>query len=106
MFAVPIPEEHHAVGETLEQYVTQAIQESEENGMAKAGNDVTPWLLNRVRELSGGVSMASNIALLTNNALVGEYFVNDLPASSMLTESAGGQLAVEYSRLNETSVCN
>ena len=106
MFAVPIPEEYHAVGETLEQYVAQAIQESEENGMAKAGNDVTPWLLNRVRELSGGVSMASNIALLTNNALVGEYLADALPIFDVLTASAGGRLAVEYSRINESSVCN
>lgn len=73
MFAVPVPEKYHAAGEKLEEHVARAIRESEENGMAQAGNDVTPWLLNRVRELSGGVSMESNIALLKNNALVGEY---------------------------------
>lgn len=76
MFAVPIPEQYHAVGEKLEEYVARAVQESEENGMAKAGSDVTPWLLNRVRELSGGVSMESNIALLKNNALIGQRLFN------------------------------
>ncbi|KAJ2928855.1 hypothetical protein H1R20_g8160, partial [Candolleomyces eurysporus] len=85
MFAVPIPEDYHEVGETIEQHISQAISESEQNGMADAGNDVTPWLLNRIRELSGGQSLESNIALLKNNALV------------------GGRIAVQYSQLQGAS---
>lgn len=78
MFAVPIPESYHEAGETIEEHITQAIAESEQNGMASAGNDVTPWLLNRIRELSGGQSLESNIALLKNNALVGQCYSDAL----------------------------
>lgn len=85
MFPVPIPEKYRGAGQTIQNYIDQAVQESEQNGMASSGSDVTPWLLNRVRELDGGLSLESNIALLENNALV------------------GGQIAVHYQRLQGSS---
>ena len=81
MFAVPIPESYHEAGETIEEHISQAILESDQNGMANAGNDVTPWLLNRIRELSGGQSLESNIALLKNNALVGQFYYDSSTTS-------------------------
>jgi len=60
------------MGEQIQQYVNQAVLESEQNGINKSGNDATPWLLNRIAELSGGNSLTSNIALLKNTALVGQ----------------------------------
>ena len=83
MIAVPIPEEFHAVGQEIQRCIEQAVQESEANGMAQAGNDVTPWLLDRVKELSGGLSMVSNIALLKNNATVGGFL--SFPSPSIRT---------------------
>lgn len=35
------------------------------------GSEVTPFLLQRVQELSGGESLNANIALIKHNALVG-----------------------------------
>jgi pseudouridine-5'-phosphate glycosidase len=35
------------------------------------GNAETPFLLARVNELTGGTSLAANIALVKNNALIG-----------------------------------
>ncbi|KAJ7630893.1 indigoidine synthase A-like protein [Roridomyces roridus] len=81
LIAVPIPEEHSAKGEAIQQAVTQAVLESENNGMSKRGKDVTPWLLSRVAELTNSNSIESNIALLRNTALI------------------GGQIAVEYQNL-------
>jgi len=72
LFAVPIPEEYEPMGEQIQQYVNQAVLESEENGISKSGNDATPWLLDRIAQLSGGNSLTSNIALLKNTALVGQ----------------------------------
>lgn len=71
LIAVPIPEEYEPAGESIQQFVNQAVKESEENGVSKSGNDATPWLLNRIAELSQGKSLISNIALLDNTALVG-----------------------------------
>ncbi|GAA5866197.1 hypothetical protein JCM3774_004115 [Rhodotorula dairenensis] len=82
----PIPAEYHAVGEELQKAVDRAVAESVENGMARSGKQVTPWLLQRVAELSEGRSLASNKALIKNNVRV------------------GGEVAIEYARLvNETS---
>ena len=72
LFAVPIPEQYQAAGEKIQEFVNQAVRESEENGMARSGKDVTPWLLDRVVQLSQGKSLESNIALLKNNAFVGK----------------------------------
>ena len=73
LVAVPIPEEYEAVGEKIQLSVNQAISESEQNGISKSGKDATPWLLNRIAELTKGESLASNVALLNNTALVGEW---------------------------------
>lgn len=72
LIAVPIPEEYEAVGQEIQEYVNQAVLESEQNGISKSGKDVTPWLLDRIAELSSGKSLTSNIALLESTALVGE----------------------------------
>ncbi|KAG1864257.1 Indigoidine synthase A like protein-domain-containing protein [Suillus subalutaceus] len=81
LFAVPIPAEYEAVGSALQEAVEQAVRESEEQNISKLGKAVTPWLLNRVGELTQGKSLASNVALIENTALV------------------GGQIAVEYAKL-------
>jgi len=60
LFGVPIPESYAAVGKELQEAVEQAIRESQENGMDKQGKQVTPWLLERVRQLTSGKSLASS----------------------------------------------
>jgi len=59
-FGVPIPEAYEAMGAELQLSVEKAIKESEENGISKSGRDVTPWLLNRIYELTGGRSLESS----------------------------------------------
>jgi len=59
-FGVPIPEAYEAMGAELRLSVEKAIKESEENGISKSGRDVTPWLLNRIYELTGGRSLESS----------------------------------------------
>ncbi|OJA16186.1 hypothetical protein AZE42_00153 [Rhizopogon vesiculosus] len=81
LFAVPIPAEYEAVGSTLQEAVEQAVRESEQQHISNLGKEVTPWLLKRVGELTEGKSLASNVALIENTALV------------------GGQIAVEYAKL-------
>lgn len=60
LFAVPIPEEHEAHGAVLQEAVEIALRESEETGVSKLGKEVTPWLLKRVGELTGGKSLRSS----------------------------------------------
>jgi pseudouridine-5'-phosphate glycosidase len=69
VLGVPIPEQHAAAGAAVEAAISQALQEAEQQGVK--GNEVTPFLLQRIRELTGGKSLESNIALVKHNAAVG-----------------------------------
>ncbi|TFK57060.1 indigoidine synthase A-like protein [Heliocybe sulcata] len=71
LFAAPIPAAYHAASSKIQAAVEQAVRESEENGMSTRGKEVTPWLLGRVGELTGGGSLESNVALIENTAKIG-----------------------------------
>ena len=64
----PIPEEYAMPLETINAAIDQAIAECNEKGIH--GKETTPFLLARVAELTGGDSLASNIRLVFNNAMV------------------------------------
>jgi len=76
---VPIPEEHSAVGSQVEEATQQALQEAEQKGLQ--GSELTPFLLGRIKELTGGASLKANIALIKNNAAVGAQIAAALAAS-------------------------
>ncbi len=65
LFGAPIPESYTAVGKELQEAVEQAVQESQENGIDRRGKEVTPWLLERVRELTSGKSLASSKCVMS-----------------------------------------
>jgi len=48
--------------------ITQALADAQAQGIS--GKATTPYLLGRVNELTGGHSLAANIALVLNNARV------------------------------------
>lgn len=64
LFGVPIPEPYTTVGKELQEAVERAVRESQENGIDKRGKEVTPWLLERVRELTSGRSLVSSECIL------------------------------------------
>jgi len=65
LFGVPIPESYTTVGNELQEAVERAVRESQENSMDRQGKEVTPWLLERVRELTSGKSLASSECVLS-----------------------------------------
>ncbi|GAB2277057.1 hypothetical protein Dimus_011765 [Dionaea muscipula] len=69
LIAVPIPKEHAVSGSLIESAIQRALMDAKEKNIT--GSAETPFVLSRVNELTGGASLASNIALLMNNALVG-----------------------------------
>ncbi len=68
LVTVPCPPEQAMPSAPVEAAIEQALEEAEREGVR--GKAVTPYLLARVTELTGGESMAANIALLRNNAAV------------------------------------
>ena len=62
----PIPAEHELPAETYTRALAEALSDAERAGVR--GRDVTPFLLDRMRVLTGGESVEVNRALLLNNA--------------------------------------
>ncbi|MCX7774676.1 MAG: pseudouridine-5'-phosphate glycosidase [Rectinemataceae bacterium] len=66
VIANPIPNEQAMPGEIIEKAISTALAELAPRNIQGAA--VTPYLLARVAELTGGDSLDSNIALVMNNA--------------------------------------
>jgi pseudouridine-5'-phosphate glycosidase len=64
--AVPCPEGVSLAHGMMEAAVIRAIAEADGAGIK--GKELTPWLLRRMAELTGGESRAANLALLEQNA--------------------------------------
>ena len=62
----PIPEEYSMPKEVIDAAIEQAIREMDAVGIH--GKQCTPFLLAKVKDLTGGESLASNIQLVLNNA--------------------------------------
>ena len=62
----PIPEEYSMDSEVINKAIDDAIAESKRQGIH--GKDTTPFLLAKVKEITGGDSLDSNIQLVFNNA--------------------------------------
>jgi pseudouridine-5'-phosphate glycosidase len=68
ILANPIPAEAALDRAEMAAWVGQATADAAREGVG--GKDLTPYLLARIADLSGGRSMAANIALLRHNALL------------------------------------
>ena len=68
LVCVPCPEDHAVPAEAVEPVLRQALQQAEAQGVR--GKDVTPFLLARLADLTGGETLRANLALLRNNARV------------------------------------
>lgn len=68
LVTVPIPEDAALSKESMDRTIDQALEDAHRQGVT--GQAVTPFLLARVSELTGGSSLRANLALLKNNAWV------------------------------------
>jgi pseudouridine-5'-phosphate glycosidase len=62
----PIPEQYSMPKEVIDAAIGQALKEMDEAGIH--GKQCTPFLLAKVKDLTGGDSLAANIQLVLNNA--------------------------------------
>ncbi len=79
--ANPILEQYEMDYDIITNAINDAVKEAEAKGIK--GKESTPFLLAKVKEITGGDSLESNIQLVYNNAML------------------GAQLAVELSKLNK-----
>jgi len=66
--AVPVPEDSEVPEGTLTRILDEALAEAERSQVG--GRELTPFLLSRMAQQSGGTTLTANIALLENNARV------------------------------------
>ena len=62
----PIPEQYSMDADAINAVIDQAIAEAQEKGIH--GRETTPFLLAKVKEITGGDSLEANIQLVFNNA--------------------------------------
>lgn len=74
--ANPIPEAFEMDYDKITNAIETALKESDEQGIK--GKESTPFLLAKVKELTGGDSLDSNIELVYNNARVGSKLAVEL----------------------------
>ena len=65
----PVPAAQAMPREEIDAITAQALAEAEAQGIT--GKAITPFLLGRIKALTGGRSLATNIALVKHNAVVG-----------------------------------
>jgi pseudouridine-5'-phosphate glycosidase len=69
VIANPIPAEYEMDPVVINAAISAAVKEAEEKGIK--GKESTPFLLAKVKELTDGASLDSNIQLVYNNAKIG-----------------------------------
>ena len=69
LIANPVPEADEIEYSVINEKIEQALTEAESQGIS--GKELTPFLLDRIKEITAGKSLETNIALVRNNAVVG-----------------------------------
>ncbi len=62
----PVPEQYSMDPDVINRAIDQAVAEAKAQGIH--GKEITPFLLARIKDLTGGDSLESNIQLVLNNA--------------------------------------
>lgn len=83
----PIPAEHALDADEIEAIITRALAEARETGVR--GKAITPYLLARIHELTGGASEAANKALVWSNVRVAARIAAALAIRSGTSRIAG-----------------
>lgn len=75
---VPVPHEYEHDADVINAAINSALQEMEQKAIT--GKASTPFLLARISEITGGSSLATNIQLVMNNALLAANLAKDYSA--------------------------
>jgi pseudouridine-5'-phosphate glycosidase len=76
LVCVPVPAASEVPADVLQETLAAALAEAERAGIN--GRELTPFLLSRMSERSGGATLRANIALLENNARIAAQIARTL----------------------------
>ena len=74
----PVPQGAAMPKDEIDRITDQALADAQAQGIK--GKAITPFLLDRIKQLTGGRSLATNIALVKHNALIGAQLAVALAA--------------------------
>ena len=74
----PIPEEYSMDPDVINKAIDEAVAEANAQGIK--GKQTTPFLLAKIKDITGGDSLASNIRLVYNNAALAAQIAGSLKA--------------------------
>ncbi|MDL2292625.1 pseudouridine-5'-phosphate glycosidase [Acholeplasma sp. OttesenSCG-928-E16] len=72
----PIPKEYSIDEKYIESIINDALKEAKDQKIV--GKDITPFLLKRIKELTGGISLKANLELVYNNAMLAAQIAKEL----------------------------
>ena len=78
MVANPVPAESEIPRNAMETDIIEAIEEANRRNVS--GKNVTPFVLSRIKDLTEGESLVTNIALVKNNARLAAQIAKGLTA--------------------------
>lgn len=76
LIANPIPLDYAMDSDYINDNIKAAVEEARQRNIT--GKDVTPFLLDKIQQLTGGKSLESNIQLVYNNAALGARIAGEL----------------------------
>jgi Uncharacterized enzyme involved in pigment biosynthesis len=76
VIANPIPEQYQMDKAVIDRAIDEALADAAREGVK--GKETTPYLLAKIKEITGGDSLDSNIQLVYNNAVVGTNLAVEL----------------------------
>lgn len=74
--ANPIPEAYSMDHEVINKAIERAVKEAE--GLGIQGKEITPFLLAKIKDITGGKSLEANIQLVFNNAKVAAQLAKEM----------------------------
>ena len=76
LVAVPVPEEAGCDKTKIKKAISEALEDCKKDNIK--GNKITPYLLKKVNDLTGGESCETNVKLVVNNAVKGAKICKEL----------------------------
>lgn len=76
LVANPVPEEYSMDPDKIEAVISEAVEEAKALGIT--GKKVTPFLLEKIRNVTGGDSLFTNVKLVLNNAALAAKIAAEL----------------------------
>ncbi|XP_053382813.1 uncharacterized protein LOC123541332 [Mercenaria mercenaria] len=102
LVAVPIPEEFDNIGQEIETVIQSVVKEASKKNIQ--GKEITPYILQRVNDLTQGKSLKANIELIKNNTTVGAKIAVELKNVQNLDKNTNNSANKSRSGSQSTTV--